>query len=189
MPNTFAHNFAYLIGVPLVARCVIALCLLAHAAWAVDGIVPTIASPADIISRRTTLINQLWGASTLPGTLPTVTTGIANPFPSYNVARVDQYVASMSNGQTNTSNLYNANSPNNGRVVILNPGHQFTCDWTIFAPGYRMQPVLQALLEAGYSVYAMNMPNCGDTTAHQALFSLPTAMPGCAISSSLRCRR
>ena len=142
-----------------------------HAAWAIDGIVPTITSPADIVSRRVAVIAQLWRTSTLPTTLPTVTTGIGNPFPSYNVSRVDQYVASMSNGQSNTSNLYLANSPNLKRLVILNPGHQDTCDWTAFAAGYRMQPVLQALLEAGYSVFAMNMPNCGDTTAHQALFS------------------
>jgi len=116
------------------------------------------------------LIAQAWGSPTLPSTLPTITTGISNPFPSYNVAQVDQYVASMSNGQSNTSNLYIASSPNNGRLVIFNPGHQNTCDWTTFSAGYRVQPVLQALLAAGYSVFAFNMPNCGDTTAHNALF-------------------
>lgn len=140
-------------------------------AWAIDGILPTIASPADILTRRTILINQLWGTSILPTTSPTVTTGVSNPFPSYNVARVDQYVASMSNGQSNTSNLYIASSPNNGRLVIINPGHQNTCDWTAFASGYRIQPVLQALLGAGYSVFAMNMPGCGSVSAHLALFS------------------
>jgi hypothetical protein len=137
------------------------LALSAHSARALDGIIPTITSPADILSRRSTLITQTWGVSTLPSTLPTVTTGITNPFPSFNVSRVDRYVASMSNGQTNTSNLYNANSPNNGRVVLINPGHQGTCDWTIMSAGYRIQPVLQALLAAGYNVYAMNMPACG----------------------------
>jgi pimeloyl-ACP methyl ester carboxylesterase len=145
--------------------------LVTTPAWALDGIVPDITGPSDIVTRRTTLINQLWGTSTLPTTLPTVTIGISNPFPSYNVARVDQYVAPMSNGQSNTSNLYNANSSNNGRVVILNPGHQGTCDWTAMASGYRMQPVLQALLAAGYSVFAMNMPACGDETSHVALFT------------------
>jgi hypothetical protein len=149
----------------------LALYLLTNSAWAIDGIYPTITSPADIFTRRTTLINQLWGTSTLPTTLPTVTTGISNPFPTYNVARVDQYVASMSNGQSNTSNLYIANSPNNGRVVIFNPGHQETCDWTAMASGYRIQPVLQALLAAGYSVFAMNMPACGVVASHLALFS------------------
>lgn len=144
-------------------------------AFAIDPITPTLTGPDDVVNRRTQLINLSWGTSCwtpcLPVTLPTVTTGISNPFPSYNVARVDQYVASMSNGQSNTSNLYNANSPNNGRVVILNPGHQGTCDWTAFSAGYRVQPMMQALLAAGYSVFAMNMPGCGSTVAHMALFS------------------
>ena len=147
------------------------LLLLGAEAQAIDGITPTITSPADIASRRNILINQLWGTSTLPTTLPTVTQNIGNPFPSYNVARVDQYVASMSNGQTNTSNFYLANSPNNNRVVILNPGHQYTCDWTAFETGYLMQPTLQALLAAGYNVFAMNMPGCGSASEHVGLFS------------------
>jgi hypothetical protein len=157
----------------------LALCLLCSVpAFAIDPITPTLTGAADIAARRTTLINQLWGASTLPTTLPTVTTDVHNPFPSYNVARVDQYVASMSNGQSNASNLYIAKSPNNGRLVILNPGHQDDCDWTTLASGYRIQPVLQALLAAGYSVYAMNQPpaalgstTCGDSANHQMLFS------------------
>jgi pimeloyl-ACP methyl ester carboxylesterase len=150
------------------------LTLYSGTAWAIDGNIPTITSAADILSRRSTLITQAWGTSTLPTTQPTVTAGISNPFPSFNVSRVDQYVASMSNGQTNTSNLYIANSPNNGRVVILNPGHQNTCDWTAFSSGYRISTntgVLQGLLAAGYSVFAFNMPNCGNTAAHGVLFS------------------
>jgi pimeloyl-ACP methyl ester carboxylesterase len=145
------------------------LTLSANVAWAIDGIVPTITSAADITTRRNTLVNQVWGTATLPTTLPNVTQNIGNSFPGYNIARVDRYVASMSNGQTNTSNFYLANSPNNNRVVILNPGHQGTCDWTAFSAGYRVQPVLQALLAAGYSVFAMNMPNCG--FGHIALFT------------------
>lgn len=157
----------------MLRRLLLATCLTlsAGSVSAIDSNVPTITSPADIVSRRSTLINQVWGTPSLPTTLPTLTTGIGNPFPSYNVARVDQYVAAMSNGQSNTSNLYLANSPNNNRLVILNPGHQDTCDWTAFSSGYRMQPVLQALLAAGYSVFAMNMPGCGSTTVHNALFA------------------
>jgi pimeloyl-ACP methyl ester carboxylesterase len=100
-----------------------------------------------------------------------VTIGVTNTLPGLtNLLRVDQYTASMSNGQSNTSNLYLAAS-SNGRVVILNPGHQFTCDWTAFLPVYQVQPALQALLEAGYSVFAMNMPGCGIVAVHNALFA------------------
>jgi pimeloyl-ACP methyl ester carboxylesterase len=147
------------------------LLLLGPEAHAIDGNVPTISSAADITTRRNTLINQLWGTTTLPSALSSVTQNIGNSFPGYNVARVDRYVASMSNGQTNTSNFYLANSPNNNRVVILNPGHQNTCDWTAFSAGYRVQPVLQALLAAGYSVFAMNMPGCGTASEHISLLA------------------
>jgi pimeloyl-ACP methyl ester carboxylesterase len=156
-------------------RSVILLLLIAlygygQPAWAIDtGI--TIASPADIFAKRAALITQIWGTSSLPTTQPQVTIGIANPFPDLtNVVRVDQYTASMSNGQSNTSNLYLAAS-SNGRVVILNPGHQGTCDWTAFWPGYGVEQALQALLNAGYSVFAMNMPSCGDWWEHSAMFA------------------
>jgi hypothetical protein len=99
-----------------------ALYLISHSAWAIDPATPTISGAGDIVTRRATLISQLWGTTTLPTTLPSVTQNIGNSFPGYNVARVDRYVASMSNGQTNTSDFYLANSPNNNRVVILNPG-------------------------------------------------------------------
>ena len=167
-----------MIAARLAAAALALLLALGGQARAIDGIVPTITSPADIDSRRATLITQVWGGSSLPATLPTVTTGISNPFPSYNVARVDRYVASMSNGQSNASNLYVPNSPNNNRLVILNPGHQVDCDWTTFASGYRVQPLLQALLGAGYYVYAMNQPpaqlgstTCGDYAVHPAMFT------------------
>lgn len=148
--------------------------LSAGDAWAIDGLVPTITSATDITTRRTTLITQIWGTSTLPATLATVTQGIINPFPSYNVARVDQYVASMSNGQSNTSNFYLANSPNNNRVVIFNGGHTGgpSCNWTsAFTPYENITTTLQALLAAGYSVFAMNMPACGSASQHIALFT------------------
>jgi hypothetical protein len=114
----------------------------------------------------------VWGTASLLPTLPTVTNNIANPFPSFtNITRVDQYDASMSNGQSNTSNFYLAGPVSSNRMVILNPGHQFTCDWTAFASGYRIREVLQALLNDGHSVFAMNMPACGNATQHAALFA------------------
>ena len=85
-----------------------------------DSNAPTITSAADITTRRNTLINQVWGTTTLPTTLPSVTQNIGNSFPGYNVARVDRYVASMSNGQTNTSD-FAGDSPNNNRVAHPQP--------------------------------------------------------------------
>ena len=139
-------------------------------AWAIDTDI-TITSPADITAKRAALITQTWGTSSLPTTKPQVTIGIANPLPGLtNLLRVDQYTASMSNGQSNISNLYLPAS-SNGRVVILDPGHQGTCDWTAFSPVYQVQQALQALLNAGYSVLAMNMPGCGNEQVHVALFA------------------
>jgi hypothetical protein len=134
----------------------------------------TLNAPSDLSTRRAQLVQAIWGTQNVPTTVPTVTQNISNPFPSFNVARVDQYVASMSNGQSNTSNFYIANSPNINTAVILNPGHQETCDWTAFSSSYRISTnpsVLQGLLAAGYSVFAMNMPACGDVTTHNALFN------------------
>ena len=154
----------------LILPLLIALYSYGQPAWAIDtGI--TITSSADITAKRAALIRQIWSANSLPATKPQVTIGVTNTLPGLtNLLRVDQYTASMSNGQSNTSNLYLAAS-SNGRVVILNPGHQFTCDWTAFLPVYQVQPALQALLEAGYSVFAMNMPGCGIVAVHNALFA------------------
>jgi pimeloyl-ACP methyl ester carboxylesterase len=159
-----------LISCSVVLFAITALSGYAQSAWAIDtGI--TIASPADITLKQATLINQVWGTNSLPATQPQVTIGIANPFLGFtNLARVDQYTASMSNGQSNTSNLYLA-ANSNGRLVILNPGHQGTCNWTAFPTIYGVRPALQALLNAGYSVLAMNMPNCGSTASHNLLFA------------------
>lgn len=163
------HN-RRIISCSLVLFTLTALSGYAQTALAIDtGI--TIASPADITLKQATLIKQVWGTNSLPATQPHVTIGTANPFPGFtNLARVDQYTASMSNGQSNTSNLYLA-AESNGRLVILNPGHQGTCNWTAFSPIYAVRPALQALLNAGYSVLAMNMPNCGSTASHNQLFA------------------
>jgi hypothetical protein len=131
-----------------------------------DDPVVTITGSADMAAKRASYINSFFGQSTLPTTLPTVTTGVSNPYGSTlpNVARVDQYSANMSNSQMNTSLLYIANSPNNRRVVIFNMGHRGTCTW----PPYS-RPLLRALLSAGYSIFAMNMPACGVLSAHVSL--------------------
>jgi hypothetical protein len=173
----------------------LAAAVVAFPAWAIDGLTPTLASPADVAARRTTLITQVWGTSTLPTTLPVVTNNIcpagnnATPCaPAYNappnwsaaltnVAQVDQYVANMSNGQTNTGWLYTA-SPANGRVVIFNGGHQGFCDPTLYVGHYNMQQTLQLMLANGYSVFMQNMPGCNATgdvlsqvTVHMNLFT------------------
>jgi hypothetical protein len=132
----------------------------------------TLTSPAAVAATRAALIDETWGTTTLPTTLPTVT-GIANPFGGSlpDVGTVYDYHAAMSNGQTNDSDLY-MNSKPNGRVVILNMGHTGTSYWPSIAAGYNTVPMMTALLDAGYSIYAMNMPANGQCcAAHPALFS------------------
>jgi|SRR5215469_8603641 len=139
-------------------------------AHAIDDSV-TIGAIDDVTARRQALIQDSFGLPVLPTTQSSVTT-IANPLPGLtNVARVDQYLATESGNQTNVSNLYVAGPIANGRMVALNPGHQGTCDWSQFYPGYNVQPLLQGLLSAGYSVLALNIPACGYTDQHVALFT------------------
>jgi hypothetical protein len=102
-----------------------------------------------------------------------------------NVVRVDMYISTMLNNQTYRNYLYIANSPNNNRVVFYSGGHDYTCDWTYIDDGarghhYRNQEVVQAMLSAGYSVFAYSMPRpagmgastgCGDVTDHFNMFS------------------
>jgi hypothetical protein len=138
----------------------------------IDPVAVTLTSPADVVTRREALINETWGTSALPATLPTVTTTV-DPFGSTlpDVRAVYDYHAAMSNGQLNDSDLY-LNSNPNGRVVILNMGHQGTTNWPLFASGYNTVPMMTALLNVGFSIYAMNMPAGGQCCiAHPALFT------------------
>ena len=158
---------------------------IAAPAWATDtGL--TIATAADVTSKRQALINNAWGIGTgaLPGTLPTsVTTCSTNPFPSYNVGSCRTFTFTMRysytpnggpSGNTMTANLYTAGSPNLNRMIFLNGGHQgppFDGLWQNFAAHYNMQLVIQRLLAHGVSVMAMNMPAYGDYAQHTATFS------------------
>lgn len=141
-------------------------------AGGIDPVAVTLTSPADVSNTRAELIDETWGTTTLPTTLPTVT-AVANPFGTTlpDVSAVYDYHAAMSNGQVNDSDLY-LNSNSNGRVVIVNMGHQGTASWPSFNPIYNTVPMMDALLTNGFSVYAMNMPANGQCcTAHPALFS------------------
>jgi hypothetical protein len=143
-------------------------------AWGaeIDPVAVTLTSPADVAATRTALTDETWGTTTLPATLPTVT-AVANPFGSTlpDVGAVYDYRAAMSNGQVNDSDLY-LNSNSNGRVVILNMGHQGTTAWPSFDPAYGTVPMMDALLTHGFSIYAMNMPDGGQCcSAHPALFA------------------
>ena len=144
----------------------------APAAEPIDPVAVTLTSTADVATTRAALIDETWGMSTLPTTLPTVTK-TTNPFGSTlpDVGAVYDYHAAMSNGQVNDSNLYLNSSPN-GRVVIMNMGHQGTNSWPSFNPTYGTVPVMDALLRHGFSIYAMNMPADGQCcSAHPELFS------------------
>lgn len=151
----------------------------------------TLTSPADVVSRRASLINNAWAVSTgsLPTTLPTVTANATMPpfsGPPFNaaltnVARVDAYIANsptLVDSNSAGALLYVAGTGNNGRVVILNFGHQGYCDFSQYPVNYRAQQILQDLLTKGYSAFTMDMPGCNLTgdwnaqiTAHNALFT------------------
>jgi hypothetical protein len=171
-------------GIRLTA--LLAFLLIVPPAWATDtGI--TIATPADVASKRAALINNAWGSSAngvLPGTMPTsVATCSTNPFPSYNVATCRTFTYTMRysytpnggpSGNTMTANLYTAASPNLRRMTFLNGGHQgppFDGLWQSFASHYNMQLTLKRLLAHGISVMAMNMPAYGDYNQHSAVFA------------------
>jgi pimeloyl-ACP methyl ester carboxylesterase len=134
----------------------------------IDPVAVTLISQADVQARREALIVETWGTTTLPETLPLVTT-VPNPFGSTlpDVDAVYAYRAAMSNGQVNYSDLY-LNSHSNGRVVIMNMGHQNVAYWPQFAD---VLPMMVALLAHGFSIYAMNMPANGNSSAHDALFA------------------
>jgi hypothetical protein len=93
-------------------------------------------------------------------------TTVANPFASTpgiagSVGAVYDYHAAMSNGQVNDSDLYMNSKNPNGPVVIMNMGHQHMTWWPSFNSIYNTVPMMTALLNAGFSIYAMNMPYGG----------------------------
>jgi hypothetical protein len=151
------------------------LCGLSDPSPFIDRPVVSISDQAALAKVRTDLIvNMGYANGTLPTTLPAVTTNVDNPLSGSGVtmvSRVDRYSFAMSNGQTNSAYFYVSNVNNNGRNIILNPGHQRTCDWSALRPVHQIRQMLVDLLNAGYSVLAENMPNCGDPDAHNALFS------------------
>ena len=126
----------------------------------------TLGSPNDVVACQQAIINAAFGTSAgqLPTTLPVVTPAVVNPFPSFtNVAEVDNYhdPATPPQAYPEDALLYIAGPVSSGKVVILNGGHQGTCDWTAFDPGFNLQATMQGLLNAGHSVFAMNMLGCG----------------------------
>src|SRR5271169_591140 len=133
----------------------------------------TLTSPSDVAARRVSLIMEVWGTKTLPTAQSTVTIGVENPIfgGTPNTARVDLYHADMSNGQTNEGYFYVAGPISLNRVVFLNPGHQGTCDWNDIPGGYGVTALFNLLLTNGYSVFAMNMPACGQSWEHDALYA------------------
>ena len=164
-------------------RAALTLQASAPGAAAIDPVAVTLTSPDDVVARRAALIDETWGMTALPATLPTVTP-IANPFGSTlpDVGEVFNYRAAMSNGQVNNSNFYLNSSPN-GQVVIMNMGHMAvgtwpnnigTTNWTLFNPVFGTVPMMTALLNAGFSIYAMNMPTSSSQRPgqyHDALFA------------------
>jgi hypothetical protein len=119
----------------------------------------------------------------IPVNLPTVTPNITNPWPALTgVAHVDQYTFTPTTHATvdtiGIDNLYYPSPSPNGRMVMINMGHQGYCDWASFHTSYGTQFLVQTLLNAGFAVFTMNMPACnaaGDTNyqlnAHATMWS------------------
>ncbi len=118
-----------------------------------------------IYAKRTEMTRKIFGASTLPATLPTITANVVGPLTSLtNIARCDQLDLAMagnkSGGGAITVNIrahhYIPAANATGKAVIFCPGHQIVFDDShALSPtntGYGVWRSIQAFLSAGHNV-------------------------------------
>lgn len=157
-----------------------ALVLIPSLAYAADSVTLAVTTPAQVATTRAALINAAYGISTgvLPRNMPNVTQGVSDPYAGAvgSLLRVDKYsFTHLPSGALDSSDIsayyYIPASPN-GQRIAFNPGHSVpTCNWPSHPSAQHQKETLTALLAAGYSVLATNMPGCGAVSVHQALVS------------------
>jgi hypothetical protein len=130
----------------------------AHA-W-VDDFKITLASRADVDSRRAQLIEFIWG----PGGFPTDVSELLPEGPSpiadlENLARVEHLQTTMAGspvGPVVVSSYHFIPVHSRNRLVVVHYGH--TCSVNFNAQGDGLKPTIKALLQDGYGVLASLMP-------------------------------
>jgi len=132
-------------------------------------------TPADVAHIRQELIELIWKAPALPGTLPEVETNVANPFPELETdppawRTVDELRVSM-DGFVSHMYLYTPPRPK-PRLMIFHQGHADTLDST------NGDGTVLFFLTRGYPVLVVNMPLWGPNTGppgvitHDDMFAL-----------------
>lgn len=116
-------------------------------------------SPSRWLPMRRALRSDVWGTTTLPTTQPTVTlaytgTSYGSMFPA-EVTRVDQIVASLPGGATNTMHLLRPAAPEN-RVLIVWGGHSIS--YHAAPAAENGEGMVRAALDAGWYVLGGCMP-------------------------------
>ena len=147
----------------------------------------TIHSAADAVNKREALINFLWGGQGFPATkLPvSVELNDISPVPGLpSLARVDTLVIEMENGQHGYAHHFITSHPTD-RLVVFALGHvdTFRDDPPPFLGAFRTTATLAALLDAGFSVLGVYMPNivsfdtrisAHEGSGHWTMFDTPT---------------
>lgn len=124
-------------------------------------------SAQDIATVRSSLIEFIWGRSTLPATHAglEVTENVANPFDcgGANLARVDRFNVAMGPGTDGTTikgwAWHFIPVKSNNRLVIVHDGHMACSDFTEDGPdALGLQLAANALVQNGYEVLFVLMP-------------------------------
>ena len=160
----------------------------ANAQTLLDDRAVTIHSAADAVSKRQALIDFVWGGQGFPATkLPDhVEIDDISPVPGVpSLARVDTLVIKMENGQRGYAHHFITSRPTD-RLVVFALGHVDTFrddPPPLLGADFRTEKTLAALLDAGFSVLGIYMPNivsfdtrisAHEGSGHWTMFDTPT---------------
>lgn len=127
-------------------------------------------TPAEVKSKRTEIIEAIWGTKTLPDRSDVlVTSDIKSPLsPDPSLSRVDRYLIPVNSaakaGKEPMKDLAYLFVPvkRNNRLVLLNPGHSCTLKDSP-ETNYRMEATIVGLLRNGFDVLAVFMPHVSES--------------------------